>query len=935
MSTSATNPEEIITTLYVGAGGGGDTIAAIMRSMIDTTSTTKYVLGAGYILSDYIDQLKKYFQDILIEIFVHSNTVQSQSVQSQTEQMLDDFIKFAEQVNSLKTLKQKKSSSTTNPSLPNTANPSTTTTTPKDMIKNLQDTLKNIKETNSEQLKPLEKVLNLLAMQYIDEAIVNKDKKPSNAIKEKTTLYNTFSTSTECDVTGIGLTSEKRYKSFYEEIRFAQTFAKGGNLEATVKGIKYTLPIANIFMFLSTDTFDKNVHLVERMYNTLHTFLRDNKIKKVVLMDFGADIFDFGKLSRDTAVLLCFLHLLSKKTDGIDFELSIEVYGPNVDGHGKVGVQDDDVVQKVIDRLEIFRNIGVMVNTPVNNSVKTPVNSAVNSAVNTFIQFIKELNETGSYKINDKGVLEAYGIIGPGRATGNFLEAFDIVHEKSNNRERIKNFFKQYIGERPEFSLKKRVEKKLSKEKFTNDEEKKEKTEEEEKKEKALINEELTILYNEAIKDNTFEKYARVYTYSINKSKIDSFKTELFKVERSTARNNYDTLNLILNKYFDKQYFETMLGTKNNSLDEYFKDIRNNDFMTEIMEHIERFEKQKIDYVYQSMPIFTKFVEGVVPYEPLISYPCTNGFTYILNHAAPFTSCYLEPNKATAGMSLVHLMAIPTRRIYNAVSLKHSDLRMLEDMQRIITEHFNGKDAISNRKAILIKIADKIKVAFEALIKSQTNEKLLLTFLLYENHHLCSLSKFEIDDGTFDDKILQNYSETRIEYYRLKTYTSIIQILTNMTNTYVKFLELSKKFVESDKVKFAFYFHVFPFQSVDHLHMHCILVDDKKTYQEETAFDIHNWKNTPVDIVTRVLKSEKHENTKLYNFPITKRQRPNPHGGKLTYKKTEKYAMIGKRKAVIYMGPRKREYVRINGEYVKYSPDNIQRMLKKKNKAAI
>jgi hypothetical protein len=44
---------------YIGAGGGGDTNAAIMCALADTSSSEKFVLGAGYSIQEYKDSFAK------------------------------------------------------------------------------------------------------------------------------------------------------------------------------------------------------------------------------------------------------------------------------------------------------------------------------------------------------------------------------------------------------------------------------------------------------------------------------------------------------------------------------------------------------------------------------------------------------------------------------------------------------------------------------------------------------------------------------------------------------------------------------------------------------------------------------------------------------------------------------------------------------------
>jgi hypothetical protein len=75
-------------------------------------------------------------------------------------------------------------------------------------------------------------------------------------------------------------------------------------------------------------------------------------------------------------------------------------------------------------------------------------------------------------------------------------------------------------------------------------------------------------------------------------------------------------------------------------------------------------------------PVFTWLIENDKPH----LYK-DDRFTLFLNAAFPYIGQY-PPDKATAaGISLVHMLACPNERIYNAVSLTPSDVELLEYMK--------------------------------------------------------------------------------------------------------------------------------------------------------------------------------------------------------------------------------------------------------------
>lgn len=90
----------------------------------------------------------------------------------------------------------------------------------------------------------------------------------------------------------------------------------------------------------------------------------------------------------------------------------------------------------------------------------------------------------------------------------------------------------------------------------------------------------------------------------------------------------------------------------------------------------------------EPLPVFTHFVErlakGGLPsaIEPRVVYD-GNDFMILLNDKMPYADAYeaLDQPRSRAGMALVHLLAIPKARIYNAVTLQAKHKPLLHAMQ--------------------------------------------------------------------------------------------------------------------------------------------------------------------------------------------------------------------------------------------------------------
>ena len=332
-------------TLYLGAGGGGDTNSAILRALSHPKdSGDVYVLGAGYSREEYCKSLKdgvlrqgiadtvpkpdktdecyKYFADRL-------PCPDASAINEYLGSVLSKY-KFTEQ-------------STTE-------------------VYQLKDGTKNSDDKAYDR----------------DKALFDKLVTPKN------------------NPTSFG------YRSLREESQLLADLKKADPVNTLYD---------NIYMFYSTDTFkeslkgedgkpikdeagkpkievtEKSKANAKKLYDGLKLFITEKKISTVYLMDFGADIFDFKKLARDTAVLLAIAKIIEDMKATAP-KLIIEVYGPGVDAHAPIG--------------EVIANL---------NNVK-PLSEII--SVNPLFIDLLERHKDGAAK----------DLMKSGRATGNFYIAY-------------------------------------------------------------------------------------------------------------------------------------------------------------------------------------------------------------------------------------------------------------------------------------------------------------------------------------------------------------------------------------------------------------------------------------------------------------------------------------------------------------------------------
>lgn len=86
-------------------------------------------------------------------------------------------------------------------------------------------------------------------------------------------------------------------------------------------------------------------------------------------------------------------------------------------------------------------------------------------------------------------------------------------------------------------------------------------------------------------------------------------------------------------------------------------------------------------------PVFTWLIDNDKP-----NLYKDDRFTLFLNAAFPYMGQYPPDKATTAGISLVHMLACPNERIYNAVSLQPADVELLEYMKTKVESLMDDPD---------------------------------------------------------------------------------------------------------------------------------------------------------------------------------------------------------------------------------------------------
>jgi hypothetical protein len=310
-------------TLYLGAGGGGDTNSAVFRALADVNAGQnaglKYVLGAGYTKQAYYDQLKKNAPSVF-----------------ESEESLNTYF---------------------------------------DSV-----------ATKISFTEPVTEIYKL----------------EGNITPKRDEFINAMPID---------------FKGGYKSWTYNTLFDESQLLINIKDSLEKAEILNNIYMAYSVKSFEKED--VRKFYNGLREFIKAKTIQKIYLMDFGADIFDFKDLARDTAMLLAIVRLLQKELPNI--QLIIEVYGPGVDAH--------DTYTKIMENLNNVRPIKDILNK---------------DALDKYMELLNEKRES-----NINGKVVKLEIMEAGRATGNYYEAWRLCKSKlqqgGKNKKKLKGGYNDYV----------------------------------------------------------------------------------------------------------------------------------------------------------------------------------------------------------------------------------------------------------------------------------------------------------------------------------------------------------------------------------------------------------------------------------------------------------------------------------------------------------
>ena len=156
-------------------------------------------------------------------------------------------------------------------------------------------------------------------------------------------------------------------------------------------------------------------------------------------------------------------------------------------------------------------------------------------------------------------------------------------------------------------------------------------------------------------------------------------------------------------------------------------------------------------------PVFTKMVETEADIKGALY--SDDRFCLFLNRELPYPECYAATGKfSSAGCSLVHMLACPIERIYNAVNLRNTDTEILEHMKNTVLDLMTRED--------------------------------------------------------FKDKCLEQLDA--------KMTPALVEVSSSSPNLATEYEIDKESFRATGPDQMRFYFHVHPNHSVGHLHMHCL-----------------------------------------------------------------------------------------------------------------
>ena len=852
--------------LYLGAGGGGDTNAAILRAMIDMDDNSNiipFVMGAGYKFKDaYLKALEdgvevrgqpgKYdrpsFESVLTDNEKSDDTTKFELLHNYLDSTLENFsgmegvYKF-----NIKGIQD--------------------TTFEKELFNKLftRDIYinylkkKTIEYLEHQSIAPADAITIIMQIGSYEKDSI---KTLENILKDEKTafIHSKLKINVNNDELYLEQSSSFKYRSLLDERIAIRYFSEHASTKDRFNKLQ-----DNLYMFASTDNVD-DISDVVLAYDALKTFITQNNINRIVLMDFGGDIFDYDKMARDTTVLMMLLHMMQKVINNLSVD--IEIYGPGCDAH--------ETVKKT---LENMNKVGIALQES-------------NRDDKTLTSMIEILN-------NNKTELKKYAILGAGRATGNFLHATELLKEGKSfadmdswlwkrddskkaftdmglvNVDKISSFKEAYtkvqdtIGSIEDSDKKEAAENKLNNSKF-----------------KLLYDQ----LYENDEQDLNLKNMANLFKATINNNKIGDVWESLEKNTKSfkeagkmlndvvqamknpnyvpqyeqknyvtyNFQQRYDTLSKIPNwlaAVDDFEKYKTLGNTKVLKLPyiPILLDHKKQSPFSLIAEDLTRDQNKKSKMLVQAYNKEVKddkinsYVEINLESNPSLSchytppkekedenyidwylnflkehgqgkkYPAFykkyNDFVLIINNKLPMR---LWTNKQTeAGMGLVHLLALPTERKYNVMSLAGGkDALMLKDMKNAVDSLFKHQ---ANRKGI-------IKVIINQLIThlklKDDNENVLKSYLYKQ----LSLTKGNTSVNAQGIAPRNASVNAPVNAPGNTPKQQTITLPNGLPLGFHDFIEKAKLFINNN-VTFKFFFHGHPDHSVGYLHMHCVSSD--------------------------------------------------------------------------------------------------------------
>jgi len=318
-------------TLYVGAGGGGDTVAAALRALADGGGSSRMVMGAGYAYEEYVTALMSgSSRNGVFTRPAYADTAGEAAIRAYVDSVLAPS------------------------KVPG--------------VFQIQ--------------KPDERSEALKAAVFADTSHHTQDGVPA---------YDTQD-------------SPYKYKTLLEESSL----------------LKY-VDLGDTHCFIAV-TADRLGPAADEQLKSFKKFIKDPEmnIREIVLLDFGGDIFDLKpvmKGARDAVFLTLILEAM--KMSVFPIHLRVEVYGPNVDAH------DRDGPEHVAQKLKWF---GPTRQLPGRES--------------TMYHMLRRYQKT----------LTMMGILGPGRATGNWLAAAEVSDPGAALALTLDDFVDNYFKARKDFA---------------------------------------------------------------------------------------------------------------------------------------------------------------------------------------------------------------------------------------------------------------------------------------------------------------------------------------------------------------------------------------------------------------------------------------------------------------------------------------------------